>query len=455
MNQRQLRLTLYIGSIVLLVGWSIFLYISPQFSVASVKLQRPVLLVWGLLSALGLCFLWVASKIINNTGSFQLAKHDWGLIIVTAILMRILMLFSTPVLENDFERYFLDGNMILSGMNPYEVYPQELLKEVTSGTSERDLSRFTSDTAVKSMKNVNHQHIRTIYPPFAQAVFTVVQWIAPWSMVAWKIFLFILEIIIVFALIEILKSLQRPLTYLILFLWNPIVIKEFYNVAHMDLILLFPIALALMFYLKSRYTLTGAMLGLAIAAKLWPIVLVPFFLKGLERQKIITFVISLGVTFTIMMSPLLFISYDNDSGFVRFGTYWAMNDALYNFIYSSIQHIFALSYDVSFKTARFIVGAALLGCLYWFWRRSTIEKSSVVKNMTFFMCSFFILLPTQFPWYYSWLLLFLVIFPVNALLVYSCVIFTYYLRFHFLYRQQVDVFDGLFEVVPAGSLHRI
>ncbi len=49
----------------------------------------------------------------------------------TGLLARILMLFTQPMLEDDYQRYLWDGALSANGHNPYQVSP----KDVFDGTS--------------------------------------------------------------------------------------------------------------------------------------------------------------------------------------------------------------------------------------------------------------------------------------------------------------------------------
>jgi hypothetical protein len=53
----------------------------------------------------------------------------------------------------------------------------------------------------------------------------------------------------------------------------------------------------------------------------------------------------------------------------------------------------------------------------------------------------FLLSPTQFPWYYVWVVPFLALSPSLGLLALTAVLPCYYLRFYFDARDQIALFD--------------
>jgi hypothetical protein len=71
------------------------------------------------------------------------------------------------------------------------------------------------------------------------------------------------------------------------------------------------------------------------------------------------------------------------------------------------------------------------------------------------MSAFFLLSPTQFPWYYLWLVPFLALSPRASMLSLTATLPLYYLRFHFEYRGNVAPFDNgivWLEFAPAFIL---
>jgi len=380
------------------------------------------------------------------------------LIIVLAFgfAIRAAMFFSTPILENDFQRYFLDGNLLISGLNPYDVYPEKLVENLENEDWRSDPAnkRFTTPEAEIALSQVNHPHIRTVYPPVAQAAFVVSQAFFPWSLAGWKFFLLLMEIGIILGLYRILVHLGKNPILLTIFWWNPVVIKEFYNSSHMDFIILLPLVWSLLFLLRKRPIHSGFLLAISAGAKLWPLILVPFFMKVFrERRDLMKLLVTGAVTCTVIFLPLLFISWDADSGFVRFGKYWAMNDAIFQLLQEGIQYTFQVEYESSFLLARTVTVALILLGLGYFLRTSQNNTEQILRQMAMFMTLFFILLPTQFPWYYSWLLVFMVFFPIQPILLYSCMIFTYYLRFHFIYRGNPEIFDHKIAIIEHGIIY--
>ena len=79
-----------------------------------------------------------------------------GAAIVAAVVLRLIFLPGMPSLSDDYYRYVWDGRVQLAGINPYKYRPYEhALDRVPF--AQRDL--------------INHEELRTVYPPLTQAVF--------------------------------------------------------------------------------------------------------------------------------------------------------------------------------------------------------------------------------------------------------------------------------------------
>ena len=89
--------------------------------------------------------------------SLQLA---WGLTL--ALGFRLLLLFATPELSDDFYRFVFDGHLIKNGLNPYSYLPTEAVEKLGSRDSE-----FWSLLLVQ----MNSSAYYSIYPPLNQLVF--------------------------------------------------------------------------------------------------------------------------------------------------------------------------------------------------------------------------------------------------------------------------------------------
>lgn len=182
-------------------------------------------------------------------------------IVVIAVAARLLLVPASPTLSTDVYRYVWDARVARAGISPY-LYPpwaQEL-------ASLRDTEVFP---------RLNHPTWRTIYPPGAQAFFQAVYRLRPDSVLAMKSAVGLAELVGLVAVFGLLRASGRPVSQLVIYAWNPLVLFEVWGMGHLDGLVLPAVAGAAWAALRSQYALAGALLGLGALVKLYPAALLP------------------------------------------------------------------------------------------------------------------------------------------------------------------------------------
>src|SRR3972149_199722 len=280
---------------------------------------------------------------VFNINKIKFNKFWVGAIIGIGLLSRIILIPSTPVLEDDYNRYLWDGAVTAHGYNPY-VYSPGSAMDLTDDTVPEELHNLANESG-EIIKNVNHPHIRTIYPILSQLVFATAYYIAPWEYWSWKILLLAFDFLLLYVLIRVLKKFQLPLIFYAFYWLNPIVIHEFYNAAHMDLLALPFVVLALYFSIKNNTWLAIIFLTLSVGFKLWPVVLLPLILRNYrkDRKQLIKYA-AVFVGFVIFFFiPVLLSSLDESLGFIKYAESWVNNSAVYTIFQWLIQQIISLT----------------------------------------------------------------------------------------------------------------
>src|SRR5882672_8980886 len=183
--------------------------------------------------------------------------------LVLAAVWHIEFLRVPPGADDDIHRYVWDGRLQRLGYNPYIVVP--------------------SDPAVKGLhtpetRTLNNPDLPSPYPAGAQLFFRAVTAIQE-STFALKIAFVVCEFAIVFVLLDVLRCNRQGAHLVLAFAWNPLLAIEVAGSGHIDIVgalLLVVSATALV----RRWRATAAVaLGLAIAVKLLPVVLLPLYWK--------------------------------------------------------------------------------------------------------------------------------------------------------------------------------
>ncbi len=334
--------------------------------------------------------------------------------------------------DNDIWRYIWDGHVWAHGINPYTYTPDDerldaLTAEADEAGSDEELLTEIGDNssvgetkAVSSIKNipnqdltdgrtvwadirdnVNHAHITTIYPPLAQIVFRLSHAIAPGSLLMMKLVLIGCELVGIFFLMLTLRRLDMPVTSVILYAWNPLMIKVFAGSGHADAILMSALCVTTYFIVLGSRSLAAGAFGLAILAKLSPVILLPFVVRrvGWWRSLIIAVVVLAGYL------PFLSAGQNLFAGFFTFAREWQFNAGVFALVRWGLE---SFSDDPASLTRPICAGliVAVVAVLVW---RDDLSEKSFVRSAAIAIGAIIVLSPTVMPWYLSWVLPFAVL----------------------------------------------
>ncbi len=431
-------------------------WMSQRFVYGSDMLGRPILPFVGLMIFAALVY-FVAVYLATGTTPTRRLTY-W--VFAVGAGMRLLMVPSLPILEDDYHRYLWDGAVTAHGYNPYAVIPEKA--QSRSENVPAALLELGEEGGL-ILQRVNHPQLGTIYPPVAQAAFALAHAIAPWRLSGLRVLYYGLDCIAFALLILLLKALGRSPLFALIYWWNPLAVKEIYNGVHMD-ILLVPLLLgAVLLALRGRVVSSMVPLALAVATKLWPVLLVPPILATCIRspRRAVGAMALFTLLTVFLLSPLIaIVALGKDSGFVAYGTRWEMNDALFMIFPWSIKRIAGLlGWELEGGTAhrggKLIIMAILATVVLWAsWRTFRAEgysgrslgawpeekKTRWCNGLLWIVATLFLLSPTQFPWYYLWVLPLLALTPNRALLGLTAMLPLYYLRFYYNAHGEVDFF---------------
>jgi hypothetical protein len=130
-------------------------------------------------------------------------------------------------------------------------------------------------------RNLNNPDLPSPYPPGAELFFRAVTAIQE-STFALKVAFVICEFAILFVLLDVLRRSQTPAHIVLTFAWNPLLAIEVAGSGHIDIVgaLLLTVSAAA---LVRRWRMIAALaLGLAIAVKFLPVVLLPLYWKRIR-----------------------------------------------------------------------------------------------------------------------------------------------------------------------------
>ena len=376
----------------------------------------------GLIAALALPSL-IRSSAQANTNSLLI------FILLAGLAMRLSQLGATPILEDDYNRYLWDGAVTASGQSPFALSPE------AAGTSTEPTLKTLRDRAGPVFDDINYPEYRTVYPPVAQAAFALSHLVSPFSLDAWRLLLIALELAAMGFLVAILRQFGRSDLWFALYWWNPLIIKELANSAHMEPVLVLPLVAGVWAALAARPIWASGLLALAAGVKLWPMVLsAALFRRLLNDWK--TFAAAAGLaTFLLVLIawPVLQAGLGSDSGFVAYAQKWRASSA--SFLVA--EWLVNMAPDALLGAvepgllARALLAGLLAAAFTAILRRKARDGRETVYQMFCIAGALYLLSPSQFPWYFVWIAPFLCVFPVRGLVLAGALLPMHYLYFHY------------------------
>ena len=427
--------------VVLVTIQCLLLVLSREFDYDAPLLTYPVIsfvLLEMLAGGVYLILLWLIPR-------SRAERQLLALILGVGLAMRAVTMFSTPVLEDDFYRYLWDGAVVAGGHDPYRYAPADVLAADADSATELAALSVLADASTPVAQRINYPQLTSIYPPLAQGAFALGASIEAFNLTVWRLMLLLFEGVTVALLYLTLRRLSRSPLWLAIYLWNPLVVKELVNSAHMDALLLPLLVGVLLLMLLDKRVLASLCLALAAGVKLWPALLLPTVLRPLlaEPRKLIA-AFAVFVAASSGTAWWIFRQAGGETGLTAFSVGWNMNDAFFlalHWVVGNTLELLGFEWLDGGGVARALVAAFSLWLALWLNRRVAADANELCSRFLILTAVVFLLSPAQFPWYYTWLVPFLVVAPSPALLLLTVLLPLYYLRFYLDFRDQARLFD--------------
>jgi len=361
-------------------------------------------------------------------------------ILLLGLVARLFMFGQPSKFDDDFYRYMWDGAVTANGYNPYAIRPAEVLR---GGALPQDAAfQALAAKAMPTLTRVNHPELTTIYPPVAQGVFALSYFIAPFSPVGLRVVFLLIEVVAVALLLLMLRTLGRPLSWVAVYWWCPLVIKEVYFGLHMD-VLPATLALASIGAAVWRFRITAiVLLALAVGAKLWPVVLAPIVIRyAVTSWRSLFSGVALFALLTLIISFPLLASWGDasHSGASAYAKQWMNNAGFFGVLQWASNQLYQASLNTFFdgyfdpaQMPRRIVACIVLLFLAVMSVVKIPDSAAVIRYAMWAVAVVFLISPTQFPWYFVWVMPFLALtagsWSALAILLYVALLPLYHLH---------------------------
>ena len=374
---------------------------------------------------------------INNLDSTRI-NLIW--ILFVGVVIRVVFFPPHLIQETDPYRYLWDGQAVVQGTNPYRFSPQEAYSlNVSPAVSKNENIRAT-------FERISFPDVKTIYPPLAQYLFAVSQYLTPWSLLGWKWMIMIVDALIIGTLLALLGRMKTRMEWILLYAWSPLILKEFHNSLHLDVFALFFLVLMIYSFIRGWVILSFIALACATMVKWFSLILLPLLILATLsriRKNLLNISLFLGLAVFLYL-PFISAGRYLWEGLTTFSFNWRVNDGIFSVILFCIQSLH-LSEELTKLIARLIVGIIFLGIsltvLSWYSKKR--NNSSFLQAGLILTSSLFFLIPTGNPWYFTWIFPFLVFSPRRSLVLFSGLVLLYYLDFYFIYQDQKYLYNWI------------
>jgi hypothetical protein len=306
--------------------------------------------------------------------------------------------------DDDIHRYVWDGRLQRLGYNPYIVVPSDPAAQ----------GLHTPET-----RNLNNPDLPSPYPAGAQFFFRVVTSIHE-STFAMKVAFVVCEFAIVFVLLDVLRRTGQAVHLVLAFAWNPLLAVEVAGSGHIDIVgaLLLVVSAAA---LVRRWRATAAVaLGLAIAVKFLPVVLLPLYWKRVRVR---------DAALAAAVVALLYLPFLNH-GHIPIGSLgtYVQSFRFNGPVFAALDRVVPPQLLAGFAVVVGLVTAT------WLRTRSAAPEWSQDRftwpMFAWPMAASLLFAPAVFPWYLLWLLPFLTSASTLLIIIWTVSIFPTYVMWH-------------------------
>ena len=362
----------------------------------------PDYITYYLLASLGyITACWLVSRGGATLSRARVMRWVWA----AAVVFRLTVVPLQPSLSEDTARYRWQGMVQAAGGDPYTAVPSDSLWD---GLRDETWPRVAGKEKPSAYGPVLEQ-INLWYYRLASELATDV-WRQVWL---FKIPFGLADLAVGWALLGLLASLGRPRAWVVIYLWSPLSVTEFWVEGHNDSLAVLFTVIALTLAARKRAAWALGVLSIATMCKFWPAVLFPFLLvtrrNGRRRVEL------RGAVASLLIIAALCLPYWDSIASVRetlegFAGGWRNNDSLFALFLGLAGGDMSTASDLS----RWILVLAVL-VLLWLPLPAVVAELSV-------LCVLLLVSANCFPWYLTWILPLVAVHPSAPLLLWTALV---------------------------------
>ncbi len=309
-----------------------------------------------------------------------------------AVLAQVVLVFTRPTLSDDMYRYVWDGRVQAHGVSPY-LYPPSA--PALAGLRDQMIWPL-----------INRKDAVTVYPPAAEAVFALLWRLFPDRVRAFQVAMALGGVTAGILLLGLLRALGQNPERALIYLWSPLLAFETAHSAHVDALVLPLLVGAWWARVRERDGLTGALLGLATALKLYPVLVFPALWRPGHRQGRWRMPAGFLLALAACYAPYVAGSGAKVLGYLPQYVGERFNMGLAGLLALAMEGpgFHAASIVPTNKTLAELTALVLAVLALWMILRPALDAPAALRRSVWLLGAYVLLTPALYPWYVLWVL---------------------------------------------------
>ena len=303
-------------------------------------------------------------------------------VLLWSTLLRLPLLGADPSLSDDLYRYVWEGEVVVAGLDPYDLAPDS-----------PELSELASTS--RTHRLVNHKELPALYPAGAQWIFAGAASLGLGPL-GFRLIMSTLDLVLCALLLGLASARAVPRSLVLLYAWHPLTVVEVVSSGHFDVLAMLPLALGLLLWERGKVPAAMLAFGFSVSVKWIGGFAGLFALEALRRRRVGWRLSLLSVA--LLLAPVVLLSLP----FAVDGSLPLGSSSTYGLHWTNHSGVHALLVPV-FGThpARWIC-VSLGGLVFVTILRRGLEP---LKAFLWLYVGMLFLSPVVHPWYTLWLLL--------------------------------------------------